>query len=610
MTDIIVLDFETFYSPEYTLRKLTMEEYIRSPLFEPLVMSIGRYEPGKNRMISSARGAEEIGKWIKAIDWGNVAVIAQNAAFDVGILSLVYGVTPKLVMCTMSMERAIAGPGKSASLAAMCERYGLSQKTVPYNQFIGKRWAEMDEALQQQLVSGCEHDVWLTREIARKQLAMFPKQELPVVDMTIRMFTEPQFAGDAPKLRAIALEEFERKGDAMAELGVMAAELQSADKFVALIEDCGEEVPLKQGKLKEIACVAKTDPYMQELAGRSDRAGLLAQARLDVRSTLDEARASRLAGSAERGLMPVALNYCGAATTRWSGADRVNWQNLPGGRQDPEMRLRKSILAPPGKKLVVADFAQIEYRVCCMLAGQIDKLDALRSGRDIYKEFASVRLFLKPIVEITKLERNFSKKPVLGGIFGIGVDKFLRTCDAEGISDIPYNIKSAAIPAFRADHPYVCQLWRINDEALNALSDTDFVGRPDGYEDFPVWFDKGSVALPNGVRCPFSLEWDQRRNTWVRKTRHGFTKYWGGGLTEFLCQSIARVILSGVMLRVRKELGLRPALLVHDELVYVVDEEVAEGTLLWLLKWMGESPAWWPEVPLGAEGWVSDRYGK
>jgi hypothetical protein len=487
----------------------------------------------------------------------------------------------------------------------MVQRYGLMQKTVPYGAFIGKRWAEIDEdpSLRGALVAGCEHDVELTREIARRQLAVFPGQELPIVDMTIRMFTEPKFVGDVPKLRAIAQEEFDRKEQVLEEIGVSAGDLQSADKFVALLEECGEEVPYKDGKLKPIPCVAKSDPYMQELANRSDRAGLLASARLDVRSTLDETRSSRLAASAERGLMPVALNYCGAATTRWSGADKVNWQNLPGQRQDPDMRLRKSIMAPPGYKLVVADFAQIEYRILCAIAGEKGQLEALRQKRDIYCEFGE-HLYGRTITKADKDERQLSKKVVLGCGYGLGPDKFFRSCQAEGL-DIDLGMAQRAVKVYRRTHQEVTMFWRRCDSSLNFLS------VPDGYQEIgPVRIEGGAVHLPNGLACPFHLEWDQAQQSWLRTTRYGKVRYWGGGLTEFLCQALARVILSDLMLRARKELGLNPALLVHDEPVYVVPEEMAESVLQWLIAWMSETPAWFPGLPMAAEGRIVDRYGK
>ncbi|MCI0557059.1 MAG: hypothetical protein MN733_01080, partial [Nitrososphaera sp.] len=121
----------------------------------------------------------------------------------------------------------------------------------------------------------------------------------------------------------------------------------------------------------------------------------------------------------------------------------------------------------------------------------------------------------------------------------------------------------------------------------------------------------GAIVYSNGLRRRLQLRWDQPTTSWLRTSRYGESRYWGGGLTEFLCQSLARICLSDVMLRVKHELKLNPALLVHDELVYVVPDEAAESYLQWILKWMGETPAWWPKgPPMKAEGRIAKEYGK
>jgi len=38
--NILTIDFETYYSPEYGLKKLTTEEYIRDPQFEVIGVSV------------------------------------------------------------------------------------------------------------------------------------------------------------------------------------------------------------------------------------------------------------------------------------------------------------------------------------------------------------------------------------------------------------------------------------------------------------------------------------------------------------------------------------------------------------------------------------------
>jgi hypothetical protein len=164
-----------------------------------------------------------------------------------------------------------------------------------------------------------------------------------------------------------------------------------------------------------------------------------------------------------------------------------------------------------------------------------------------------------------------------------------------------------SVSIYRETHYPVVGFWLLCDKLLEFIAD--------GGEDKEVWvgpvrLEQGAVILPSGLSCPFNVRWDDVTRSFMRTTRYGETRYWGGGLTEFLCQSIARCILSDLMIKVKVELGLRPALLVHDEVVYVTHKDEAESVLQWLLNWMSQPPAWWPEVPMGAEGWIGDRYGK
>jgi hypothetical protein len=597
----LCLIFETHYSRDYTLKKLTTEAYVRDPRFEALVLGIKSY---KGDGVISIEGPELIEQWIKAQDWTNTVVIMHNAYFDAAILSMRYGALPKAILCTMSMARAVFGPvGPNflgVSLEGLAKHYGLEPKSVPYNKFISYRWSGMSMEIRDELAAGCRHDVTLTEAIAKNLLEIFPKAELPIVDMTVRMFTEPKFVGDAKKFKHIAETEWKRKNDRLDELHVTEKQLQSAAQFAALLEECGEEVDLKLGKSGLIPAIAKTDVYMQGLAEREDRVGDLVRARLDVKSTLEETRAYQLAEASERGPLPILLKYCGAATGRWSGGE-LNPQNLP-----RKVGLRGCFQAPEGTRLLIADFSQIELRILCALAGEKDRLDALRNGKDIYRIFAT-GLYGGSEADITKEQRLVAKIAVLGLGYGLGKDRFWRICQSYKL-DVERHLTDIAVDLYRTRYsPKVAMLWqRLDREFLPRLAKGGrLLSLP------PVVVERNSVILPNGLRFPFYLYWSSEQQRWIRKTRYGESYYWGGAFTEFLCQSLARVCLSDIMLKVKHELKLNPVLLVHDELVYIVPREGAENYLAWILKWMSETPYWWKDgPPMAAEGRIAEVYGK
>jgi DNA polymerase I-like protein with 3'-5' exonuclease and polymerase domains len=599
-----VLDFETFYSKDFTLKRLTTEAYIRDEQFEPLVLVVKSFGLGEALTLL---GPEEIEAWIRAQYWPSITVIAHNAAFDVGILSYRYGAIPAAIRCTMSLARGVLADG--ASLEALAKRFGLPTKTVPYGRFIGQRWADMDERLRLELADGCVRDVEITEALAQRFLDGFPPRELDVIDMTIRMATEPRLVADPARLRAIAEEHHARKAERMAALGVTAKQLNSSAQFVALLEEVGEIVPSKQGKKGPIPAIAKSDPFMQELAEEEGLAGDLARARLDVKSTLQETRAFRMADVALRGTIPANLLYCGAHSSRWSGSGgKLNLQNLP-----RDGVLRETLYAPPDHKLVIADFSQIEFRILMALADEHDVLQAFLDRRDLYCEFASV-LYGRPITDEDIKERLLGKVSCLSLGYMAGKIRFAAMCRNFGL-DLPRELTDKAHDLFRQIYPGVPKFWDRCAGAIRPLAgkaDLDF----EAGCGLTIPFRKGAIVLPNGLRWSFDLTWveDDSYNggSWIRHTRrNNIERFHQGVLTNNICQSLARVCLSDVVLRAWDELHIRPTLLVHDEAIWVVPEEDAETTLKSVLTFMGEPPAWWSDgVPLEGKGCVSDNYVK
>ena len=247
------------------------------------------------------------------------AVLMHHAHFDGLILSHHYGIKPKFILDTLSMARLMLGNHLSVGLESLARHYGLTSKTVPYDAMRGKRWADMDTALRQTLASGCLHDLELTWDIFQWLAQGFPQEEYQVIDMTVRMFTEPRLVGDIETFGKVWTYEAERKKELLRTLGIAPGDLQSADKFAELLRAEGIEPETKPGKNGSIPAFAKTDDFMVGLLEHEDeRVRTLAEARLGLKSTLDQTRAERLGFMAQRGAMPVYLSYCGAHTTRAS----------------------------------------------------------------------------------------------------------------------------------------------------------------------------------------------------------------------------------------------------------------------------------------------------
>ena len=98
--EVLTLDFETYYDKEYSLSKLTTEEYIRNPHFEIIMVGI-RWPDGRKEIIDGTH--LEIKHRFDDIEWGRYAVLCHNTLFDGAILAWRFGVNPAAWLDTLSM---------------------------------------------------------------------------------------------------------------------------------------------------------------------------------------------------------------------------------------------------------------------------------------------------------------------------------------------------------------------------------------------------------------------------------------------------------------------------------------------------------------------------
>jgi DNA polymerase-1 len=105
-----------------------------------------------------------------------------------------------------------------------------------------------------------------------------------------------------------------------------------------------------------------------------------------------------------------------AATGRLSSTD-PNLQNIP--IRTPEgRRIRQAFVAPPGAKLVAADYSQIELRIMAHLSGDASLLAAFAEDRDIHQATAA-EVFATPLDQVTADQRRSAKAINFGLIYGM-----------------------------------------------------------------------------------------------------------------------------------------------------------------------------------------------
>ena len=636
--NFLVLDLETYFDAEYSLKRLSTEEYVRDPRWK--IHCCGYFIPGQMEAPATCLPAllDTNQQFRSLIEQS--AVICHHAQFDLLALNHWHGLRPAFIIDTLSMARLLLPKLRSHSLEALAKHFGLPAKSVPYNLFKSVR--DLPSDIYDQVADGCQHDVALTLEIARRLLPLMPREELDCIDCTIRMFVEPVLRLDRPRMEAFLSAEKLRKAKAMlavapvlgiaqpatldelkATLKTVETELQSSEKFKLALEFLGYRCPMKFSEKQqcEIPALAKNDDGMQELMEHDDvRVAALASARLGVKSTINETRTERLIATDQRGALPVYLNYAAAKTLRWSGGGNLNWQNFPRGGE-----IRKAILAPEGSKLVIGDLSQIEYRLACWLTGQTDKLDALVAGRDLYCEFAS-DFYGETVTQDDKPRRGVGKQGILMSFYGAAEHTLIRTAAAGGYGPPVYLTLEEGVwmkDLFRSQHPCAPAFWKLCDTWLPILAnggEAKYYAREDSPE--PVLVIRNhKIHLPNHTAIDYTgLRWASNREiypdqqddgqgmSWWEPTRKGWSRLWGSKLTADIVQSLARVVIVAALTKVAKR--YKVALTVHDEIVAIVLDALVEQAKEWLYAVLCQPLAWCSDIPLQAEVSVSVNYDK
>lgn len=292
-----------------------------------------------------------------------------------------------------------------------------------------------------------------------------------------------------------------------------------------------------------------------------------------------------------------------------------NLQNLPRidpGKPQPSDALRNSLRAPKGFKVIVADQSGIELRVNHFLwkVPSTMTLYASDPEADLYKAFAAAR-YKKPVSEVTKAERQLAKVAQLGLGFSAGAVTFRRIAKTMGGLDLTESESEQLVADWRREYSDIVAGWK----ACHAMLPVIHNGNEGVIDDWGLLTTSyEGIHLPSGrvIRYPdLRQEYDEPtgKKEWVYAHGRHKARIFSGKMVENIVQALARDSIFDCALDFYKSTQLRPALRVHDELVYVVPEGQADELLTELQKTMRKPPKWWPELVVWSEGSSADTYG-
>jgi DNA polymerase len=618
MPNLITIDFETYYDKEYGLKKFTTEEYIRDEKFE--VIGVAVKDKGVTKWVSGTY--DEIKSFLDSYNMHEHFVLGHNMKFDAAILSWHYDIHPLGLFDTMSMAQIIHGLTESVSLANLSKLYKLGEKGTEVLDALGKRRVDFTSNEMCSYAKYCMNDVELTYELFTELKDKFTSPEMKLIDLTIRMFTEPKLELNKGLLIRHLHEVKEAKEKLLATVCVEAIALpagtdrtvvnkevlMSNPKFADLLIEQGVPPPVKISPTTGEAtyAFAKTDEAFKALLEHDNPyVQALAAARIGNKSTIEETRTENFIQIANRGKLPVPLKYAGAVVShRWSGIDGINLQNLPRASE-----LRRAICAPKGYKIVASDLSNIELRLAYWFAKSSAKIQQIKDGVDLYKQSAADITGI-PYNEVNKDLRFIFKVVNLSGIYGVGAVKMHSILKQGGVEKDLQEVKNI-VYAYRKANPDLIEAWQDAGTMLESVraGQVYTMGNGDIITSVPY----EGMMKPNGMMLGLpnlrKLR-TERGDSWAYDKLLGRTiipEYIHPAKTFQRCiQSLARDIIAEQLIQVAKKYPV--VMTVHDELVMLCKDEEVDDCKVYVQQCMTTAPAWCSDLPLDCEIGVGDNY--
>jgi DNA polymerase len=622
----------------------------------------------------------------------DVRVVIHNSHFDRTVIRHAWGIDIPTSRIHDTMVQALSH-GLPGSLGMLCEILGLPTdkakdkdgkrliqlftKPLGKNRILRRATRETHPAEWERFKAYAASDIEAMREVMRlmPMVNMTPTETaLWQLDQTINdrgVAIDMELVDAAINAVAKAQHELTERATQLTE-GQVANTTQGAALRLHILEYYGVNMPDLQMATVTKALAMDIDPALRELL----------TVRLQASSTSTAKYKVLRKGISADGRLRGLLQFNGAARTgRWAGR-LFQPQNLPRPtlKQDQidlgiaamkfgcahlivddvmelaSSAIRSCIVAPPGKKLVVADLSNIEGRDQAWLANEEWKLKAFRdfdegNGPDLYKLAYSKSFGVAPD-KVNKDQRQVGKVQELAlgyeggvgafatfaGAYGIDLEdlavKVLELADEElvaradyylervikekkpryGLSDDAFVACDVLKRAWRVAHPNISGYW---GRLKNAVTQALFT-RGQTYTTLGLKIKAAKswllITLPSGRSLCYpspkvmedgSITYmgvDQFTRKWTRIHTHG------GKLFENLCQAIARDVMAANMPLIEAA-GYQIVLTVHDEIIAEAPDS-PEYNVDHMAALLATPPSWAQDMPLAAAGFETYRYRK
>ncbi|MBD8872164.1 DNA polymerase I [Rhodanobacter sp. DHB23] len=352
--------------------------------------------------------------------------LGQHAKYDINILSH-YGIAVQGVRHDTMLESYVWNATATRhDMDSLAKRY-LGYDTVKYEEVAGKG-AKQISFSQVDLDTACRYAAEDADVTLRLHHALWPQLErvpsLRSVYEDIEIPLIPVLAGMEQRGVLIDVDELRKQSQ---QLGKRMLELQQL-----AYREAGREFNLDSPKqlqailFDELGLPAKLKTPTGQPSTNEEALEAIADAHALPRLILDyrglaklrSTYTDKLAGTVNprTGRVHTSYHQGAVATGRISSTD-PNLQNIP-VRTEEGRRIRQAFIAPPGWKVMAADYSQIELRIMAHLSGDEGLLKAFHEGGDVHRATAA-EVFGVALDEVSKEQRRAAKAINFGLMYGM-----------------------------------------------------------------------------------------------------------------------------------------------------------------------------------------------
>ena len=678
-------DYESFYSDDYSLSNMSTHQYVTDPRFDAYLLAVHNDDM----------------HWVghpKDFDWDSVngfLFIAHNVSFDKVVTNRLQelGIVPAHIKFSGTFDTAdmAAYLGSKRDLKSASENLlGREMSKAVRSNMKGKTYQDMvDAGKVEELLQYGGDDAVNCYDLWKNHRHLWPADEQLLSQFNFET-CQHGMTVDVPYLRQCVYDMGRQIEEVLARIPWVQTSidflsnkhgreftvweyLESKDSSKNKATGCKKvQAPLSPKMVRQLGeaagipvpdSLAKTnEDWIKVIAkykGKYDWLEAIGTYR-SLNSHYKKAK-TILDGVREDGTFAFQLKYWGGHTGRFSGGSN----DESGGKFNPQNQsrdemfgwdMRRTFIAPPGYKLGVVDYSQVEARVLLWLAGDEDLASAIEREGNLYQAYAKLHGIYKGTGSFKKEDKDgyqITKSLVLGAGFQLSALRYMETVIPTGMFDkellqgaelmegldrkaakataekmileafgidrlekgngFHTYVKSLVVKVdpvkvfaflrakkdidqYRSDNPKIVQHWKSHQKYLELSAD-----RKDPTHE--VCLRSGRVlTYYNPTRTGREIKAQFERNS---------TYYFlhSGVLTNNEAQATARDILKDGWLATRKA-GKRILLSVHDELAFLFREESAEEELKECMHLMTHSSPWAEGCPLGVEGALMDHYTK